>query len=343
DWVDMSSPTELEQFQQPQPLPVYDAAIRWLAEYHHPQQRRQLLHSHQQKLNQFIQDSNAQWDSGKYTINRYSQSRALESLFATSEIQENIQASKSEDGGNVPLHRNGVSDDKLSMNELQLHLSNQAATLRMNMTSEYEDMRIFQNSELETMLKAKVNKEPEFSKLVDEARIHGIRPQPHRPHPLRPTSRTATTSSTNPSPVTQQILSPVISHSPSDFPDLTSLGNDPSLSPFIKFFLHLQVVQHNWLAISRNWAQYVVIFQRDLMTEIAFAKAILQDAVRTNNTTKFTVEPEHIQRTREALKNIPESMHMTHVITEAILGMAEAGDIELTDAANDSTGETFGP
>ena len=229
------------------------------------------------------------------------------------------------------------------MNELQLHLSNQAATLRMNMTSEYEDMRIFQNSELEIMLKAKVNQEPEFSKLVDEARIHGIRPQPHRPSSLRPTHRTTPGSSANPSPITLQAWSPVLTHSPADLPDLAYLRNDPSLSPFIKFFLHLQVVQQNWLAISRNWAQYVVILQRELMTEIAFAKAILQDAVRTNNTTKFTPEPEHIQRTREALKNIPESMHMTHVITEAILGMAEAGYIELNDAPNDSKGETFGP
>ena len=229
------------------------------------------------------------------------------------------------------------------MNELQLHLSNQAATLRMNMTSEYEDMRIFQNSELETMLKAKVNKEPEFSKLVDDARIHGIRPLHHRPSPLGLIPRTITSSSANPSPITQQVLSPALPHSPNDFPDLTYLRNDPSLSPFIKFFLHLQVVEHSWLAISRNWTQYVVIFQRDLMTEVAFAKAILQDAVRMNATTKFTVEPEHIQRTREAVKSIPESMHMTHVITEAILGMAEAGDIELTEADDDSKGETFGP
>lgn len=243
----------------------------------------------------------------------------------------------------MPLHETGVLHDKLSMNELQLHLSNQAATLRMNMTSEYEDMRIFQNSELETMLKAKVNKEPEFSKLVDDARIHGIRPLHHRPSPLGLIPRTITSSSANPSPITQQVLSPALPHSPNDFPDLTYLRNDPSLSPFIKFFLHLQVVEHSWLAISRNWTQYVVIFQRDLMTEVAFAKAILQDAVRMNATTKFTVEPEHIQRTREAVKSIPESMHMTHVITEAILGMAEAGDIELTEADDDSKGETFGP
>ena len=213
----------------------------------------------------------------------------------------------------------------------------------MNMTSEYEDMRIFQNNELETLLKAKVNKEPEFSKLVDEVRIHGILPQPHRPPPLKHTPRPITSLSANPSPITQQVVSPAISHSPMDFPDLTYLRNDPSLSPFLKFFLHLQVVQHNWVPISRNWTQYVFIFQRHLMTEIAFAKAILQDAVQTNNTTKFTVEPEHIQRTREALRNIPESMHMTHVITGAILEMAEAGDIELTEADDDSKGETFGP
>ena len=256
-------------------------------------------------------------------------------------MQKNIQASKSEDGGNVPLCRRGVSTDKLSMNELQLHLSNQAATLRMNMTSEYEDMRIFQNSELETMLKVKVNKEPEFSKLVDEARIHGIRP--HRPPSLRPTPRPTASNSANPSPVTQQFLSPARSHSPTDLPDLTHLKNDPSLSPFLKFFLHLQVVQQNWSAISRNWTQYVIIFQRDLMTEIAFAKAVLQDAILANTPSKFIVEPEHIQITREAVKNIPESMHMTHVITEAILGMAETGDIELTEAANDSKDETFGP
>lgn len=343
----MFSPSDLEQLQQ-QSLPIYDTAIRWLARSVHPQQRRQLLHSHQQKLNQFIQDSNAQWDSG-YAVNRYSQYRALQNIFPTPELQQNISAAKREDGGNLPLHRNGnggqngvIAGDELSINDLQFHLSNQAATLRMNMTSEYEDMRIFQNSELEVLLKAKAKKEPEFSKLIEEVRLHLNRPP--RPPPLRMVSQRSNSTSTTHSPVIQQIASPILSHSPAPLPDLHQLKNDPSLSPFIKFFLQLQVVQQNWLAISSNWGHYVVIFQRGLMTEKAFAKAILEDAVRINhNNIKFTVELNHIQTTRQMATSFPETMAMSRLITDVVLEMAEAGDIEFTEAPNEEMGETFGP
>ena len=230
-------------------------------------------------------------------------------------------------------------DDELSLNELQLHLSNQAATLRMDMASEYEELRMFQNKELETMLKVKVNKEPEFSKLVTELAIHGNRSRSAThslpPPPLKPRTtprpNISSTSSSHSAIVPQ--ISPAI-----DFPDLTSLKNDPSLSKFIKFFLDLEVVQQNWSAISRNWNQYVFIFQRKLMTETAFAKAILEDAVRTKNNTKFPVNPSDIEITEAMLEDIPETLHMTHVITKAVLEMAEAGDIEV--APTSETKET---
>jgi hypothetical protein len=300
-----------------------------------------MLHSHQQELNQFIQDSAAQWDP-VYTVNRYSQSRALENLFPTPELQQNIDAAKLEDGGNLPLPRNGTGgrihgvEDELSINDLQIHLSNQAARLRMNMTSEYEDLRLFQVNEMDALLKAKVKQEPEFSKLVEEVRIHGNRPP--RPPPLNPTSRATPMLHSS---AVQQTMSPVLYHSPLDLPDLNQLKNEPSLSSFIKFFLHLHVVQQNWAAISRNWTQYVVIFQRGLMTEKAFAKAILEDAVRTNQTTKFIADPKHVQGTREVAKVMPESMHMSKIIAEVVLEMAEAGDVEFTHEEKQE--ETFGP
>ena len=154
------SPSSFEEAlsQQTQPIPIYDAAVRWLAEHHHPQQRRQLLHSHQQKLKQFCQDSAAQWDS-EFIENRYSQSRPLQDVYPTPEIRQNIEADDLGDIGNLPIRKGTSSrdkgDDALSINELQYHLSNQAAALRMKMTNEYEDLRIFQNSELEVLIKVK--------------------------------------------------------------------------------------------------------------------------------------------------------------------------------------------
>ena len=339
------SPSGFEQV----PGPIYDAAIRWLAGHHHPQQRRQLLHSHQQTLKQFCQDSAAQWDS-EYIVNRYSQSHPLQDVYPTPEIKQNIEADNLGDSGNLPI-RKGTSSrskgDALSINELQYHLSNQAAALRMKMTNEYEDLRIFQNSELELLIKAKAKSEPEFSKLIDDIRVHGNR---HRPLPLKPPPQPQSTnniSSVSQSPVAQQIQSSVLSSSPSDLTDINLLKNDPSLPSFVKFFLHLQVVQQNWTAICGKWAQYVDIFQRELMTEENFAKAILEDAVRAAHPTptpKFTKnELSLIQTTRETAKQIPENMVMSRIIMNVILDMAEAGDIEFTKDPIESMGESFGP
>ena len=332
------------QPQPHQPLPVHDTAIQWLAKYQHPQQCRQLLHTHKHQLSQFFKDSNAQWDN-IYAINRYSQSRGtLKNLFPTPEIQQNIEAAKFSDGGNLPLHppKREIGRDELCINDIQLYLSNQAALLRRKMTSEYENLRMFQNSELQNLLKLKAKKVPEFSKLVEDVKVHGIR----RPTNLKPTARSTASNSTLAiqSPVTHQISSPTLTHSPVDLPDLNLLKTDPSLSPFVHFFLQLKVVQQNWLVISRIWSRYVSILQRGLMTEEAFAKAILEDAVRTiNKNAKFPVEIEFIQMTRERSKGLPESMHMSRIITSVVLEMAEAGDIEFSKKSVNSKGDTFGP
>jgi hypothetical protein len=323
-----------------QPLAVHDAAIKWLAGNSHPQQRRQLLNSHKRKFNEFIEDSNAQWDSESYVVNRYSRTRTLGTLFATAEMKQNIEATTLEDGRDIPLNRNGATEDKLSINELQLQLSNQAAVLRMTMANEYEDMRIFQNKELETLLKAKAKKEPEFQKLVEEARVLGSRPQPNRPQVKLPSRRDSASTVTQ-SPTVQISQSPIVAHPPDTTLDLNKLKTDASLPEFVRFFLHLQVVQQNWPVISRNWPHYVFMFQRNLLPQSAFARAILEDAVNSNGNTKFTVEPEHIQKTREAAQKLPEKMHMSRLITEVILEMAEAGAIDFT--SNDSLGETLGP
>lgn len=311
----------------------------WLAGYSHPQQRRQLLHTHKRKLNEFMEDSNAQWDSGSYTVNRYSRSHALETLFATSEMKQNIEGTTLENGGNVPLNQNGGAEDKLSINELQLNLSNQAAVLRINMTNEYEDMRIFQNKELGILLEGKARKEPEFQKLVDEARIHGSRPQPTRPQ-IRPPQRRDSTNTATRSPITQAFQSPVQAHPPDVTLDLNKLKADASLPEFVKFFLRLQVVQKNWKAISRGWSLYVSLFQRTLFTEKAFARAILDDAVNTKGNSKFALEPDQIQKTRNASQKLPENMRMSRLVTGVVLEMAEEGAIRFT--SNESLGETFG-
>ena len=339
----ITSPVQLQQFQN---LPAHDAAIRFLASDSHPQQRRKLFRSHKRKLDEFIQDSNLQWDNGYYVTQRFSNHRFPESLYTTPEIQQNIEASKAEDGGNVPLRRNRFGDDKLTINELQMNLSNQAATLRLGMTSEYEDMRSFQNHELEYLLKQKESKEPEFHKLVEDIRKHGIRPSVHRTSSSKPTQRDPPT---NPqvirSPVISQNLtmSPAQIMSPSDGPDINQLKTDPSLSPFVKFFLDMQVVQQNWRAIAPNWLHYVLILNRKLMTEHAFAKAIFEDVVRTTNVTKFPVDTEHVSKTREMAKNLPDTMHISQIITDVILEMAEEGSIEFTMEKVETKSEVFGP
>jgi hypothetical protein len=232
----------------------------------------------------------------------------------------------------------------------------------MNMTSEYEDLRVFQNNELETLLSAKRKKEPEFQRAIEEAKVNMNRPQSrHPPRPVRRDSATsiplrrdstssiplrrdsATSTPANQSPIAQHSMSPMLTQSPGDIPDLNALKNETSLPPFIKFFLHLPVVQQNWSILYHSWPQYTSIFQRHLMTEKAFAKAILEDAVRTPNPVKFEVQSEHVEMIRDATKNIPPTMPFTKVISEVVLEMAEAGDIEFTDAIIELREHTFGP
>ena len=223
----------------------------------------------------------------------------------------------------------------MSINELQLELSNQSAILRMGMTSEYEDMRSFQNSELEYLIKQKDAKDPNFHEIVEEVKNRGLRP---------PTNRSFSSSSKVPrdsSSNTQAVRSPASLHtstfppsqiqSPVEAIDLGQLKNDASLSPFVKFFLDMKVVRQNWSAISPNWPNYVTFLGRQLLTEHAFAKAILEDAVRTRNVDGLPVDMEQVQKTREIAKTIPETMHMSRVITEVILKMAEEGVIEFTN------------
>jgi hypothetical protein len=323
---------------------MHDAAIKWLAGHHHPQQRRQLLHSHQRKLKEFIEDSCAQWDNEHYTTSRYNQARPFDTIFATPEIQQNIQAAQPEDGGNVPLNTSKFSLDKLSINELQLHLSNQAAVLRMQMANEYEDLRICQNHELETIIKAKANQDHEFAILVQEMQNSWNRLQQKQPQQSRNPRQRRDSSYTIQSPHSpiQSTTSP-IQFSPSDILDINTLKNDASILEFARFFLHLQVVEENWFGIYRSWFHYVSQLQRNLMTESAFAKAILQAAVHTKNKAKFRVQMEPILETRTASKQVPEAMHISHIIIQVLLEMAEAGDVEFTKEASESKGEAFGP
>ena len=282
-----------------------------------------------------MEDSNAQWDSESYTVNRYDPSRPLETVFATPDIERNVKAAIPEDGGNIPLGEKGMVENKLSINELQLYLSNQAAMLRMSMTREYEDLRVYQNEELETFIKAKEMKEPEFHKLVEDQRKRGIRVKPRLPLTIGRGSSSHILTSTS---AVESPISPA-----SGAPDLATLKNDPSLTPFIKFFLDLQVVQENWTVISRSWSNYVSILQRNLMTEAAFVKAVFQDAVRAQGGHKFPVEKAHIEATREAAKNIPDTMPILRTIVQVVLEMAEAGDLEFSTEPNEGKGETFGP
>ena len=272
-------------------------------------------------------------------------------------MRRNIEAANSADGGNVVSEKNGMQDDKLSINELQLHLANQAARLRMDMTTEYEELRRFQNSELEFWLNVKAKSEPDFRNESERARIPPVenvkipRAAPPRtqqptiqtrlPPPHRNDSMPNNNYPTVHSPVVQMFSSP---HDP--LPDLSSLKNDPSLDPddrqFVNFFLDLEVVQHNWAAISPHWSQYVDIFKRKLMTKMSFAKAILEDAVR-NDTKRYEVDRQRIQSTRNALKAVPDTMSMIRLITQVVLELAEVGIIELDTTAAHLKGPTFGP
>lgn len=232
----------------------------------------------------------------------------------------------------------------MCINELQLHLSNQAAVMRRNMAKEHEDLREFQNSELKLLIQAKAAKEPEFNKLVEEARKNSQRFMT-RAH-LKPVRRDSVTY-VQPTPhaqtVQQQSVSPVRVQSPLEYPDLQALKNDPSLLPFFKFFLNLRVVQQNWPAVSREWPQYIAFFHRRLMTEKAFAKAVLEDAVRTNVAYSFRPDLDHIKLTRELAQTLPETYVMSRLVMDVVLEMAEEGNIEHSSEPSESKAEIFGP
>jgi hypothetical protein len=342
-----TSPAELEELKS---LPVYDAAIRSLASNHHPQQRRQLLRNHQDQLSQFIHDTNLQWDSDDYVTNRISKSRPLESLVPTPDLRHNIEASKPEYGCNAPPHSRGVSQDKMSINELQLQLSNQAAAMRLKMAKEDLELRLYQKSEIETFIKVKQAKEPEFERVIKEAKEARKRDEVRRrqesrksvPLPLnRESTRNGTrrdslpSGSSTRSPVLH--MSPGPMQSPNDTLDINILRNDTSVKPFAKFFLHLPVVQQNWPAVSREWMHTYTVFQRGLMTEKAFAQGVLQDALTRHDGVKFMPEAAAIHQTRAAMSAMDERMRITRIVAEVILELAEAGEVDFT-SRGDSVG-----
>jgi hypothetical protein len=131
--------------------------------------------------------------------------------------------------------------------------------------------------------------------------------------------------------------------SPAEHPDLHALKNDPTLSPFFKFFLNLRVVQQNWLNVSREWSQYIALFHRKLMTKRPFAKAVLEDAVRGIVAYQFKPDPKHISFTRGLAQTLPDKYVMSKLIIDVVLEMAEEGKIEHSNAPNESKGEIFGP
>ena len=271
-------------------------------------------------------------------------------------MQRNIEAAQSADGGNVPLENIGKKQDKLSINELQLHLANQAARLRMEMTSEYEELRRFQNSELEYWLNVKAKSESDFKNEVERARIPPVEnvkiprappPRPQHPsiqiRPLPPLQRRD--SMPNTSPVVRSPIQPF--PSPRDLPDFSSLKNDlspdlnPNDRPFISFFLDLEVVQHNWGAIASKWAPYVDIFRRNLMTRPSFAAAVLEDVVR--DTKRYEVDLQRIKQTSEIIEGIPNLNPIARVIIQVVLDLAGKGIIQFDTTAGNLKGPTFGP
>jgi hypothetical protein len=216
--------------------------------------------------------------------------------------------------------------------------------MRRDMAKEYEELRDFQNSELKLLLQAKAAREPEFNKLVEDARKNPQRLMMRAmPKLVRRDSAPNIQPIPRPQTIQQQSLSPVTMQSPFEYPDLQALKNDPSLSPFFKFFLNLRVVQQNWPAVSREWSQYIAFFQRRLMTEKAFAKAVLEDAVRTNVAYSFRPDREHINLTRGLAQGLPESYVMSRLVIDVVLEMAEEGNIEHSSAPSESKAEIFGP
>jgi hypothetical protein len=338
------------EFEQLSPLPIHDAAIRSLAGNHHPQQRRQLLNIHKRKLEEFKKDSKEQWDTA-YVNKRYSTSRFPECIYATPEILKNIESTPSQFRENVPLVRDVMSNDKMSINELQFQLSNQAAMLRRNMANEHEDLRMFQNREIEILIKAKDARDLEFHKLVEETRKPGFRPPPD-PHqvnkPIRKQSSLPTPAAVSSpairAPMAQRTASPVQIQSPAaELPDLNTLQNDVSLDTFLRILLQLTVVQRNWPAIAINWHQYYYMFKRTLLPAENFAKAVLEDAIRATNTTKFPVDQKIIDKTRTDAANFTDILAGTKLLIGVVLAMAEAGDIEIASSATFSKEDTFGP
>ena len=251
----------------------------------------------------------------------------------------------------MPTATTDKRQDQLSMNELQLHLSNQAALLRMDMTREYEELRRFQNSELEYWLKAKVNAQGDFRTEVENSRIP---PADRVKIPRTPPPRSQKPPKQDHRPSLQRRDS-MLGNVPVDrspvvqaFPSSESLKTDPSLNPedqqFLTFFLDLEIVKRNWPSIAPHWSQYVEFFKRKLMTKTAFAKAILEDAVR-NDTKRYQVDKQRIQKAREALEQLEQgnTMIMTRIITQAVLELAETGLIEFdSNMTANSKGPAFG-
>jgi hypothetical protein len=346
-------PAEWEQLNpsQKKPIPpVYDTALEFLASHAHPQQRRQLLHDHQQKLQKFYHDSNLQWDEA-YPKSRYSEIRGLQNIYATPEILKNIQTSGGlgEVGGNAPsLDQPADLDGKtsyFSINELQLYLSDQAMLMRQQMKSEYEDLRRLQNAELELMLKAKMGRETEFAAAVELARkekaeetrqkvlqeprtstgsAHGSAQM--RPPLRRGSTNTAVYGVPTAAPQ-QQNLSPLV-QSPSESADINDVLRNKRLPPFVRFCAQLEVIQRNWLNIRHNWLNFVDFFERHIFKDDAFAKAIIVDAFRDAG--EMVVDRAAIETARKLLEGkIPG--HMSQVIARVLFEMAEEGHIDFRD------------
>jgi len=359
----MSRPSDIERVQPGgQQAPVYDVALKWLAGHQHPQQRRQLLHSHQQKLKEFIDDTNAQWDSDDYVRSRFNPTLGTDGAFLTPEIRKNVDASTPEDGGLLPLSRKSQASDKLSVNELQLHLSNHAAALRMKMADEFEDMRMLQNRELKYFVKGKELKEPEFAKAVEGARQY-LKKQASRPSiprqnssssvpiPLPQPIPTPTTVPTTqiPAPTSQstqptflsRMSPPPLLQSPAEPISSTAIRNDPVLPPIAQFLLQLDIVKQNWNLVAPNWNTHLHHYTEDHMSDLAFTKAVLNDAVRPQKDVKFPINTELVEKARDAEKRFPDHVPLAKLITKVILDMAEKGDIEFSED-NQEMGERNG-
>jgi hypothetical protein len=237
----------------------------------------------------------------------------------------------------VPLQRG--EEDKLSISEVQLEVGNQAAVTRMKMVGEYDLLRQFQNSEVEVLIRGKMAKDVEFAKLVEETKRYG-RPPMRRPSRLIDTARPPTSPGITQSPMMTQHISPGTMSPQETLPAFLAMQNDPQLPPSVKFFLRLGVVQQNWPAISRGWPQYVSLLSRRLMTEHAFVKAILEDAVRVPGKT-FPVDKDLVERTRQQAREINEENHISKVTFDVVLEMADQGDIEFIASEGDSMGEVI--